>query len=271
MSTAVKTSTGAVDPARRAQIVRQVGMNLKRMVRENRFRERALASVPVSVRAAGTGPFAKVGLEVTKVVARQITREFRERGDEMRIGGVIVDPQLNTTPFGPFNLGQYTKDGEVKAFDTPMLLSSVPTAASFPAHYGVAVMLVEEDGNGTSGIIPDLLAETVKQLKDELVAGATGSNSGGGVLDAAKDFLEKLKAIFDAIDDLLTDPTGLVELFKRADETFPAQTARVSLAAATNPFGTGTASSAAQALNFVRDGALQAGKYEVSLRWTGIN
>jgi len=25
-----------------------------------------------------------------------------------------------------------------------------------------------------------------------------------------------------------------------------------------------------QALNFVRDGALQAGKYELSVRWTGL-
>ena len=263
MSTAVKVD--------RAQVVRQVGLNLKRMVRENRFRVRPLAGAPLAARVSGTGPFAKVGLEVTKVLARQITRELGEHGDEMTIGGVMIDPQLNTTPFGPFSLGQYKKDGEVKTFDTPMLLAALPMALSFPAHYGVAIMAVENDGNGTPGIIPDLLVETVKQLKEELAAGAVGSSPGGGVVGAAQDFLKKIQEILDSIKELLTDPAGLVELFKHADETFPAQTARVSLAAAINPFGTGASSSAVQALNFVRDGFLQAGKYEVSVRWTGLN
>ena len=262
MSTAVKVD--------RTQVVRQVGLNLKRMVRENRFRVRPLAGAPVSARVSGTGPFTKIGLEVTKVLARQITREIKEDGDEMRIGGVIIDPQLNATPFGPFNLGQYKKDGEVKTFDTPMLLASLPTALSFPAHYGVALTIVEDDGHGTPGMIPDLLVETVKQLKEELAAGAVGSSPGGGVVGGAQDFLKKVQEILDAIEELLGNPSSLVELFKRADEPFPAQTARVSLAAAINPFGTGASSSAVQALNFVRDGALQAGKYELSVRWTGL-
>ena len=159
----------------------------------------------VAARAAGIGPFAMVSSR-SRRCSRARSRASSARW-ETRCASAASSSIRSSTPrpSGRSTWGSTRRTGRPRR-STPRCCSRrcrwprrpPPTTASRSRSF-------EEDGNGTSG----------------LIAGAVGSNTGGTILDAAKDFLDKLKKIFDAIEELLTDPLNIVELFTRADETFP--------------------------------------------------
>ena len=221
MKSVKKTPAGrTLSPATRKQILSGAVASVKKLAKAGRIRSRKLTRMRASTRAATAGPFTKLRLELTRVKCHKLTRELGEKGDEMTLGGVAILSDLSTQVIGPFELAQFTTDGQVQDFDPPKEVGTFTLGASFPQTCVAVLQACENDGNGAPEQIPDLLAELVAEIKKD-VGKALETGDGESTLDQIQrtiDEVQRIVGLFGEPDKLLEE---LLKLIGKSDELFP--------------------------------------------------
>lgn len=272
MATPNTPQSAIIDSKRRAQLVEKVKSIATSTASSGKLKPRAITTPKAVARDQGKGPFKSVALQVVRIKAREITREFREKGDEMVLAAIVIDSKLEVHPFGPYRVPRkFTKDGQVEKFEPPLEMGVIPLEKDFPQKLGVAMVVIEDDRNGGPENFVALLHKTVEELKKEL-RNELAPDPGASVIDTAKKLLKLIDEVIDVIkagfSETLTKE--LLSLLAKKDEIFPPRTHVVTVDSQKEPFP-GGATSIDHRFTFERKKFLQSGKYDVVIRWQALS
>jgi len=137
----------------------------------------------------------KLMLEIHSVKCRDETGGmFQEKfgGDEIALAGINIDPNGHAKQLPHFGVGNFEKDGVVRNFQPPHLLSSfdLQQGPPFPRLYQTALILAElDEGGGLDSAVAKLVAKT--NAAGGSVPGAADSAVLGPVLEKLGELLLK--------------------------------------------------------------------------------
>lgn len=95
--------------------------------------------------------------------------------DEIYLGGFSIMPNGDTSPISVIPIYPHFDDGDVKVFNPPKHFFTFSVPQTFPADYGIGLVLIEKDnGGGASSAILQITQKAQELIKDKLPIPAAG-------------------------------------------------------------------------------------------------